>query len=100
MNVLERTSQKDKRHPFDNMETATRSLQARSALPDGSRTQTMTNTPTRREGEGEAGTDDDEGRAQSVGVLRLRTMRMGNRVAWDEQVVDNEGAGKKKSKST
>jgi len=38
-----------------------------------------------------------------VGVLRLRgghrTIRSRPRVAWDEDVVDNEGCGRKKSKS-
>ena len=39
--------------------------------------------------------------APSAGTLRLRGgPRSGPRVAWDEAVVDNEGLGRKKSKST
>ena len=39
--------------------------------------------------------------APPAGTLRLRgAHRDGPRVAWDEAVVDNEGLGKKKSKST
>ena len=39
--------------------------------------------------------------AQPAGTLRLRGgPRNGPRVAWDEAVVDNEGLGRKKSKST
>ena len=41
--------------------------------------------------------DEDE---HVVGVLRLRgARRTSQRVAWTEDVVDNEGMGKKKSKS-
>ena len=39
--------------------------------------------------------------APPAGTLRLRGgPRNGPRVAWDEAVVDNEGLGRKKSKST
>lgn len=39
--------------------------------------------------------------APPAGTLRLRGgRRNGPRVAWDEAVVDNEGLGRKKSKST
>lgn len=45
--------------------------------------------------------DLDGALAPPAGTLRLRGgPRSGPRVAWDEDVVDNEGLGKKKSKST
>lgn len=34
-----------------------------------------------------------------MGTLRLRARRQAPRVTWTEDVVDNEGMGKKKSKS-
>ncbi|KAF8166173.1 phosphatase inhibitor-domain-containing protein [Pholiota molesta] len=71
------------------MDTSLRPRASTSAPPDGSRTMTITSTsaPPR------ADTGD------AVGALRLRPpQRGGNRVAWDEDVVDNEGAGRKKSK--
>lgn len=58
---------------------------------------TLTRGPTRQEGDDIA--DEGAGSSQSLGVLRLRAKSTGNRVAWGEDVVDNEGAGKKKSKS-
>lgn len=58
---------------------------------------TLTRGPTRQEGDEIV--DEDTGSTQSLGVLRLRAKSTGNRVAWGEDVVDNEGAGKKKSKS-
>jgi hypothetical protein len=80
------------------MHTATRNGPSTSAPGDGSRTLTITNNPTREENGDEQG-DDPEG-GQIIGTLRLRTARLtGPRVAWDEDVVDNEGFGKKKSKS-
>lgn len=54
-----------------------------------------------REDDGGAGSAGEDGGVSS-GTLRLRagtSRRGGNRVVWDENVVDNEGAGKKKSKS-
>lgn len=80
------------------MYTATRNGPSTSAPGDGSRTLTITNNPTREENDDEQG-DDPEG-GQIIGTLRLRTTRLtGPRVAWDEDVIDNEGFGKKKSKS-
>ena len=80
------------------MYTATRNGPSTSAPGDGSRTLTITNDPTREENGDEQG-DDAEG-GQIIGTLRLRTTRLpGPRVAWDEDVIDNEGFGKKKSKS-
>lgn len=80
------------------MYTATRNGPSTSAPGDGSRTLTITNNPTREENGDEQG-DDSEG-GQVIGTLRLRTTRQtGPRVAWDEDVIDNEGFGKKKSKS-
>ncbi|KZV67335.1 hypothetical protein PENSPDRAFT_688235 [Peniophora sp. CONT] len=68
-------------------------LPQRTATPrDGSRTITITPTPAPEEGSGNAGPD-------IAGVLRLRGARQpGPRVQWTEDVVDNEGMGKKKSK--
>ena len=80
------------------MYTATRNGPSTSAPGDGSRTLTITNDPTREENGGEQG-DDSEG-GQIIGTLRVRTTRQtGPRVAWDEDVIDNEGFAKKKSKS-
>lgn len=80
------------------MYTATRNGPSTSTPADSSRTLTITNNPTREENGDEQG-DDPEG-GQIVGTLRLRTTRQtGPRVAWDEDVIDNEGFGKKKSKS-
>lgn len=79
------------------METATRMRPSTAAPSDGSRTLTMTGNPAREEGSGSM--DESTGPARPIGVLRLRAKRSGNRVAWGEDVVDNEGAGKKKSKS-
>ena len=78
--------------------TATRNGPSTSAPGDGSRTLTITNNPTREENGDEQGDDSENG--QIIGTLRLRTTRLtGPRVAWDENVIDNEGFGKKKSKS-
>ena len=84
--------------------------------PDGSRTITITPTPAvegEGEGEGEGGEDErrenefpaegqEDGDPGQVGTLRLTggSSRRGPRVVWDEDVVDNEGAGRKSSKST
>jgi hypothetical protein len=80
------------------MYTATRNGPSTSVAGDGSRTLTITNDPTREENGDEQG-DDPEG-GQVIGSLHIRTTRQtGPRVAWDEDVIDNEGFGKKKSKS-
>ncbi|OAX42710.1 hypothetical protein K503DRAFT_710081 [Rhizopogon vinicolor AM-OR11-026] len=65
-----------------------------SAPIDGSRTITLHDSQPRPE--------DDVGPSSDsiVGALRLRgePRRTRQRVAWDEDVIDNEGCGKKKSK--
>ena len=95
--------------------TATRRAGGSSApATDGSRTIVLHDAQPREEGGGES----DAGRGETsdaagsigsgadrerdvVGVLRLRgARRRGPRVAWTEDVVDNEGLGRKKSKST
>ena len=64
-----------------------------SAPPDGSRTITVHDSQPQEE-------DSSNGDAAPVGALRLRgATRHRQRVVWREDVVDNEGAGKKKSKS-
>lgn len=72
---------------------ATRNGPSTSAPGDGSRTITITPTPSGEEGaEGSS--------SGTVGTLRLEPKKKASpRVAWDEGVVDNEGCGKKKSKS-
>lgn len=68
----------------------------RPAPSDGSRTITVhDNQP------GEGGTHDGtSGESLAVGTLRLRAApRSRQRVVWRDDVVDNEGAGKKSSKS-
>lgn len=77
-------------------------IQLRPSAPapsDGSRTITIQNVQPRLEGEG--GSSPTSSRPP-IGALRLRggPRRTRQRVAWDDGVVDNEGAGKKKSKST
>jgi len=69
-----------------------------SAPSDGSRTITIQDVQPRLEGEGDSPTSS----RPPIGALRLRggPRRTRQRVAWDDGVVDNEGAGKKKSKST
>lgn len=73
------------------------------APSDGSRTIIVSDSNPREEGDGGAsGTDctDARGRDRVDGVLMLRGGRRTRpRVAWSEDVVDNEGMGKKKSKS-
>ncbi|KAH9481073.1 Type 1 phosphatases regulator YPI1 [Psilocybe cubensis] len=87
------------------MQTAARFRPSTSAPGDGSRTQTITRDPTREEDdyEGERDEDKEEGGSGSnvVGSLRLRggpKKKSRQRVAWGEEVIDNEGCGKKKSK--
>ena len=61
------------------------------APSDGSRTITLRDDQPR---------EDDNSDTQLMGTLRLRgAARHRQRVVWREDVVDNEGAGKKKSKS-
>lgn len=70
-----------------------------SAPSDGSRTITIQDVQPRPEGEGDSSPTSSR---PAIGALRLRggPRRTRQRVAWDDDVVDNEGAGKKKSKST
>jgi len=79
-----------------NMYTATRNGPSTSAPGDGSRTLTITSDPTQEENDDEQG-DNPEG-GQIIGTLNLRVTQLGPRVAWGEDVIDNEGFGKKKSK--
>ncbi|KDR76160.1 hypothetical protein GALMADRAFT_247379, partial [Galerina marginata CBS 339.88] len=85
------------------MATSTRGRPSTVAPGDGSRTLTMTNDPTREtDSDGEEGgeANPDPSANGVVGSLRLRagTRRPRQRVVWKEDVVDNEGQGKKKSK--
>lgn len=78
---------------------ATRAGPSTVVPSDGSRTLTVTDAQPLEDvgsGEEERGTRSD---GNVVGVLRLRARGQGPRVAWTEDVVDNEGLGKKKSKS-
>ncbi|KAG1835124.1 phosphatase inhibitor-domain-containing protein [Suillus variegatus] len=63
-----------------------------SAPADGSRTITLHDSQPRPE--------DDASQPGVAGTLRLRgePRKTRQRVAWDEDVIDNEGCGKKKSK--
>lgn len=69
-----------------------------SAPGDGSRTLTLTAAPPRQE-DGESSNSPDD--PSALGALRLRGASRAHRprVAWDEDVVDNEGCGRKSSKS-
>lgn len=76
--------------------TAVRQLPLTSAPGDGSRTITTTNTLSNENSEREETNPD----GTFVGALRLRPAKKNRqRVAWDDDVVDNEGCGRKKSKS-
>ncbi|KAH0832853.1 phosphatase inhibitor-domain-containing protein [Lanmaoa asiatica] len=85
------------------MTTATQRRPHTSAPTDGSRTITLRDAQPRRKDEdgagGGAGPSSGEPNT-AVGVLKLRgaQRRTRQRVAWDTDVVDNEGCGKKKSK--
>ena len=73
------------------------------APPDGSRTIVVTDSNPREEGDDDVYNSDRANERDSRrvdGVLMLRGGRRTRpRVAWSEDVVDNEGMGKKKSKS-
>ena len=79
------------------MASATQHRPNTSTPGDGSRTITILDSNPREDSSGE----DHPSGPSSVALLRLRggPRRTRQRVAWDEDVVDNEGAGKKKSKS-
>ena len=71
-----------------------------SAPSDGSCTHTLTSGATR-----DLENEDESETPRIVGTLKLRgahsKKKQGKaKVAWDEDVVDNEGCGKKKSKSS
>lgn len=75
---------------------ATQNRPGLSSPGDGSRTITITSTPP-------AESDVDPKPDEPVGTLKLRggpRKKPRQRVVWDEDVIDNEGCGKKKSKST
>ena len=65
-----------------------------SAPTDGSRTITLRDSQPNEE-------DDGSRSGEEIGSLQLRgaRRRTGPRVVWSEDVVDNEGMGKKSSKS-
>lgn len=78
---------------------ATRQRPTPSAPTDGSRTITLRDSQPREEGDEESSHDERDGE-YTVGVLRLRGgPSTRGRVQWAEDTVDNEGMGKKKSKS-
>ncbi|KAJ6512638.1 phosphatase inhibitor-domain-containing protein [Mycena sanguinolenta] len=78
---------------------ATRRRPGTSAPGDGSRTITIANTPANEAENGETPSN-ESGEPAPVGALHLRggVRRTRQRVAWDEDVVDNEGCGRKSSK--
>ncbi|PPQ66678.1 hypothetical protein CVT24_008831 [Panaeolus cyanescens] len=80
-------------------------MASRSIAPnasDGSRTMTITERSTQEEGPSSSSHDQGSGgRGEIVGSVRVKAKKKpanGQRVAWDEGVVDNEGCGRKKSK--
>src|SRR5258705_13540519 len=86
-------------NPLLNFEmlTAIRGRRRTFVPADGSRKLTITNDPTQEDSDEEQMSSEGE---NIVGSLRLRGgHKRRQRVAWGEDVVDNEGCGKKKSKS-
>lgn len=79
--------------------TAVQNRPSTSAPGDGSRTITIQSTQTRPEDDPALHGSPSEG--STLGALRLRggPRRPRQHVVWSEDVVDNEGHGKKKSKS-
>jgi len=78
------------------MALATRGMPSTSAPSDGSRTLTLLESRPVEDGTGPEGTGSE---GVTVGSLRLRgAPRNRPRVVWREDVIDNEGAGKKSSK--
>lgn len=74
--------------------------QATRPEPHGSRTMTVTPTTDTEAGPSTATASPPESRESSVGVLRLRGGPVRRqRVEWAAETIDNEGMGKKKSKS-
>lgn len=86
------------------MMTATQRRPQTSAPTDGSRTITLRDAQPRPEDDDASGggVGPSTRETRTVGVLKLRGVqrRTRQRVAWGADVVDNEGCGKKKSKST
>lgn len=82
---------------------ATRPGPSTSAPTDGSRTMVLHDSQPLEEGPDLVGSGDEEERDGESGVVGTLSLRGGprsrQRVAWTEDVVDNEGMGKKKSKS-
>ena len=79
-------------------------IRQRNAVPtDGSRTITIQDSAPREEGESSSATSSSQpaaGPSVDPGVIHLTGgPRSRPRVAWSEEVVDNEGCGRKKSKS-
>ncbi len=70
-----------------------------SAASDGSRTITIQDSNPREEGANSSGEDSEVGRLRLRGATR-RDRAGRPRVVWREDVVDNEGAGRKSSKSS
>ncbi|KAG8213497.1 hypothetical protein J3R82DRAFT_12036 [Butyriboletus roseoflavus] len=86
------------------MITATQRSPHTSAPTDGSRTITLQDAQSRSEDDAAAGGGAGPSTGEpntTVGVLKLRgtQRRTRQRVAWGADVVDNEGCGRKKSKS-
>ena len=81
--------------------TSTRRRPGTSAPGDGSRTITIHDSqPGEDDGSGEGG-DSGDHNSGVVGALRLRggpKKKSARRVVWDDDVVDNEGCGRKSSK--
>jgi len=68
---------------------------------EGSRTALVVQNTEQQDASSAAALPELAVRLPPAGTLRLRgAPRDGPRVAWDEHVVDNEGLGRKKSKST
>lgn len=87
--------------PLNMAYSATRRRPGTSAPGDGSRTITIHDSqPGEDDGEGSSS---GSGERNVVGALRLRggpKKKSQRRVVWDDDVVDNEGCGRKSSKST
>jgi protein phosphatase 1 regulatory subunit 11 len=77
---------------------ATQRRPGTSTPGDGSRTVTITDAAPREDDGAPSGSASEPA---PVGALHLRggNRRTRQRVAWDEDVVDNEGCGRKSSKS-
>jgi hypothetical protein len=85
------------RYPEASTSTA---LESSLSTASGSRTITVTVDPTQEVTEDTPSNHDSSEGTGTIGVIRLTGGRnSGPRVAWDEEVVDNEHMGKKKSKS-